>query len=98
MSSFDSLTRAMSHEIVEMLSDPAGMGMGNGGQNELGDNCENKTPSEITTFNGLPLERYWSNFDQNCQPRLDPPPGSVAATWVLGEGSPLKRFTETCTT
>jgi hypothetical protein len=83
----------MSHEIVEMLSDPAGMGMGNIGQNELGDNCENKTPSEITTFNGLPLERYWSNFDQNCQPRLDPPPGSVAATWVLGEGSPLKRFT-----
>jgi hypothetical protein len=92
-SSFTQLMQSMAHEVVETISDPAGAGMGDFGQHELGDNCENRTPSEFTTFNGLSLERYWSNFDKSCQPRLDPPSGSVAATWVLGEGSPLKRFT-----
>jgi hypothetical protein len=87
------LMQSMAHEVVETVSDPGGAGMGDFGQHELGDNCENRTPPEFTTFDGLNLERYWSNFDNNCQPRLDPPSGSIAATWVLGQGSPLKRFT-----
>jgi len=92
MPNFDTFTKAMSHEVVETVSDPAGAGMGTLGQNELADNCEDK-PDGFTTVNGLLLSRYWSNFDNNCQPRLDPPSGSVAETWVLGTGSPLKRFT-----
>jgi hypothetical protein len=92
-SNFADLMRLMAHEVVETVSDPGGAGMGDFGQHELGDNCEDKRPPEMTTFNGMTLERYWSNFDRNCQPRLDPPAGSMEATWVLGEGSPLKRFT-----
>lgn len=92
MSSFDTFTQAMSHEDVETVSDPAGMGMGDFGQNELGDNCENK-PDAFTMMSGFSLSRYWSNFDNNCQPRLDPPAGSVSETWVLGESVPLIRFT-----
>ena len=90
--SFDEFTRLMSHEVVETISDPAGFGMGNGGFYELGDNCEGK-PDGYTTVDGFSLSRYWSNFDNNCQPRLDPPAGSTTATWVLGQGSPLQRFT-----
>ena len=92
MPNFDTFTRAMSHEIVETISDPAGMGMGDFGQNELCDNCEHKADG-FTTVNGFSLARYWSNRDKNCQPRLDPPPGSTNETWILGEASPLKRFT-----
>lgn len=92
-SNFMQLIQSMAHEVVETISDPGGAGMGDFGQHELGDNCENRTPAEFTTFNGLTLERYWSNFDNNCQPRLDPPAGSLTATWVLGEGSPLRRLT-----
>ena len=92
MATFDTFAKAMSHEIVETVSDPAGMGMGDIGQNELADNCENK-PDGFTTVNGFTLSRYWSNFDNDCQPRLDPPAGSEAETWVLGMGSPLRRFT-----
>jgi len=90
---FVTFTKSLSHEVVETISDPAGMGMGDFGNNELGDNCQNKTPAELTIVGGFTLERYWSNFDNNCQPRLDPPAGSQAVTWVLGEASPLQRFT-----
>lgn len=94
MPDFATFTKAMSHEVVETISDPAGMGMGDFGQHELGDNCENKPAVEaFTTWQGFTVSRYWSNFDNNCQPRLDPPAGSEAETWVLGTGSPLIRFT-----
>src|SRR5262249_50520157 len=89
---FTHFTQLMSHEVVETISDPAGMGMGDFGFHELADNCEDR-PDALTMVNNFSLGRYWSNFDKNCQPRLDPPSGSEAATWVLGEGSPLKRFT-----
>jgi hypothetical protein len=91
-SSFTKFTQSMSHEVVETISDPAGMGMGTFGIHELGDNCEGRADA-FTTVNGFSLARYWSNFDNNCEPRLDPPSGSVAETWVLGMGSPLQRFT-----
>lgn len=90
---FSNFTQTLSHEIVETVSDPAGAGMGTLGQHELGDNCENRTPPELTLYRGYSVERYWSNFDRNCQPRLDAPSGSVTTTWVLGERSPLQRFT-----
>jgi hypothetical protein len=89
VSNFDGLTSVMAHEIVETVSDPAGMGMGDFGQNELGDNCQ----GEVTRMYGFLLDRYWSNSDGNCQPRLDPPPGSSSLTWVMGAGTPLVRFT-----
>jgi hypothetical protein len=93
MPDFNSFTQLMSHEVVETISDPALLGMGDFGQHELGDNCDNQTPPELTTIAGFLLERYWSNFDGNCQPRLDPPPGATAVTWVLGQGTPLQRLT-----
>jgi hypothetical protein len=98
MSSFDVFTQTMSHEVVETVSDPGGMGMGDFGQNELGDNCDNQNPPELTQWTSAAavsysLSRYWSNFDGNCQPRLDPPRGATAVTWVLGQGSPLARLT-----
>nr|MDP9122552.1 hypothetical protein [Acidobacteriota bacterium] len=91
---FGAFTTLLSHEIVETLSDPGGLGMGIPGKSvELGDNCQ-KRKDGFGTWNGnLAVARYWSNFDNNCQPRLDPPAGSVSQTWVLGQGSPLKRLT-----
>ena len=92
MRTFATFTRALSHEDVEMISDPAGLGMGTLGQNELADNCQNRSDG-FTTWDGYAVARYWSNFDQNCQPRLNPPADSTSETWVLGEASPLQRFT-----
>ena len=89
---FARFTESMSHEDVETISDPGGAGMGTLGEHELADNCENRTDAFVTV-NGFSLSRYWSNFDNTCLPRLDPPAGSTSATWVLGEGSPLRRFT-----
>lgn len=89
---FTRFTKSLTHEDLETISDPAGLGMGTIGQNELADNCENR-PDGFTTFFGFAVSRYWSNFDGTCLPKLDPPAGSVAATWLLGEGSPLQRFT-----
>jgi hypothetical protein len=91
-SSFSQFTGSLTHEDVEIVSDPAGAGMGTIGHNELADNCENR-PDRFTTFFGFTVSRYWSNFDNTCLPKLDPPPGSVATTWLLGQGSPLQRFT-----
>jgi len=89
---FDAFTQTLSHEVVETLSDPGGFGYGNFPRwdQELADLCENDTP---TVVSGFSLARYWSRFDANCQPRLDPPPGEVSETWVLGQGTPLRRFT-----
>jgi hypothetical protein len=92
MPSFDAFTRAMSHEIVETVSDPAGMGMGDFGFHELGDNCENREDA-FTLWKGYSVSRYWSNFDKTCVPTLDPPNNSVSETWILGQGVPLQRFT-----
>jgi transposase InsO family protein len=36
---------------------------------------------------------YRATGRNNCQPRLDPPANSGSETWVLGQGSPLQRFT-----
>ena len=98
---FDSFTRSMSHEVVETLTDPALAGVGSLGSDEVGDTCElrgknnpNHVPSVAqTTYKHYSVERYWSNEDQQCEPRLDPPEGSAAVMWVLGERSPLRRFT-----
>ena len=98
MNDFTDFTKAMSHEVVETISNPKAQGMGYFpfGIHELSDNCETQTPvnpDALTTVGGFLLERYWSNFDGNCQPRLDPPFGATAEPWVLGQGSPLVRFT-----
>jgi hypothetical protein len=88
MPTFDDFTALMSHEIVETISDPAGAGMGDFGMHELSDNCENR-PDAYTTWNGYKVERYWSNFDNNCQPHLEPwPEGAVAETWILAPDFP----------
>lgn len=81
---FTQLTSVMSHEIVEILTDPAGMGMGDFGRNELGDNCQTQP---LTTWRGFRVQRYWSTFDRNCQPQLDAPAGSTSTTWLLGSGT-----------
>ncbi|HEV8241321.1 MAG TPA: hypothetical protein VGS57_18290 [Thermoanaerobaculia bacterium] len=99
--SFESFTRTLSHEVVETLTDPALAGVGSLGRDEVGDTCERNgknNPNHLdsvafTTYKGYSVERYWSNDDQRCEPRFDPPAGSVAVMWVLGERSPLKRFT-----
>jgi|HubBroStandDraft_1064217.scaffolds.fasta_scaffold00020_103 hypothetical protein len=89
---FARFSESMSHEDLETVSDPAGAGMGTLGQNELADNCENR-PDAFVLVKGFSLSRYWSNFDGTCLPLLNPPAGSEAVTWVLGSGSPLRRFT-----
>jgi hypothetical protein len=66
--------------------------MGTLGEYELADNCENR-PDSFTTVARFSVARYWSNFDKDCEPKLDPPAGSTAATWFLGQGSPLQLFT-----
>ena len=91
-STFASFTATMSHEVVETVSDPGGAGMGDFGQHELGDNCENRADAD-TTWRSFTVSRYWSNFDNDCLPRLDPPSGSTSDTWVLGQGNPLQRQT-----
>ncbi len=94
LTQFDGFTRAFSHEIVETLSDPGGAGYGTFGSGEVGDRCENLPDAQaFTMFAGFSVARYRSDFDNNCQPQLDPPPGSTATTWIMGTGSPLIRFT-----
>ena len=92
---FDQFTQSASHEMVETLSDPNGMQVIWDGKinTEIGDLCEKPEADRYTLFAGYSLSRYWSNADNNCQPRLDPPVGSQNSIWVLGEGSPLQRFT-----
>jgi len=100
-SDFDAFTRVVSHEEAEMLTDPGGFGVGNLGKDEVGDRCEtdganNPTHSAdvaFTTYKGFAVARYWSNFDQDCEPRMDPPAGSTSELIVLGIGAPLARLT-----
>lgn len=91
--SFSAFTQNLSHEVVEMLSDPAGTGFGTLGENEVGDICQSRGDSATTTAAGDSLSRYWSVADNDCEPRLDAPSGSTSTTWVLGQASPLRRFT-----
>src|SRR5262249_43133667 len=96
---FSSLTGVMTHEIVEMLTDPLPAGI-NAGKDEIGDVCERNgkhNPNHLlsvalTTFKNFTVSRYWSNREQQCVPRMEPPAGSAAAIWVLGQNVPLKPF------
>jgi hypothetical protein len=92
-STFGSFTQAMSHEVVEILTDPAGDGYADfpNYTAEAADLCQ-ATSDSLTNVGPDALARYWSNSDNDCEPRLDAPGGSKSTTWVLGEGSPLKRF------
>ncbi len=123
-SGFDDFTVNLTHEVVEILSDPGGAGYGSPGNFEIGDLCENEdqTTQVSESWKGLlvtgaaptkilQLSRYCVTdnlpanavilsgnpsckaFSGSCQPRLDPPAGSVAQTWVLGQGEPLFEFT-----
>lgn len=87
-SSFAQFTESISHEIVEMLTDPAAFGHGGLGGTELGDQCQ----SIDMTWKGFNVQRYRSDNDGGCWP-LDFPAGSTTTTWVLGEGSPKMKFT-----
>jgi len=90
---FQNFTQTLSHEIVEMLSNPAGTGHGGpAGTAELGDKCGNRADA-TTQWNGYSVARYWSDFDNNCLPRLDPPAGSTNITWVWSRPGRLFRFT-----
>jgi hypothetical protein len=91
---FAQFTRTAAHEVVEMISDPGGLGQGDlpSYTRELVDQCDLKH-APTTRIEAFSVPRYWSAFDQACLPEFDPPPGSVARTWVLGERDPLIRFT-----
>jgi hypothetical protein len=94
---FDDFTDNLAHEVVELLTDPAGAGIGGGrpSPNEVVDRCidPNNPMKEETRWAGHNVPRYWSDSDQNCQPRLEPLPASKSQTWRLGDGWPLKSFT-----
>jgi len=87
-SKFAQFTSSLSHEVVEMLSDPGQVGHGGMGGSELGDQCQ----SQNITWDGFNVQRYRSDNDNDCWP-LPIPSGSTSTTWVLGEGSPVIRFT-----
>ena len=104
--------RETSHEMVEIVSDPAGFGFlhetGPFGRiwpgdfipdlssGELGDICEPGGPSNpgkdqniaFFTDSGMSLSRYWSNIDNDCQPKF-----LMNRTWLSKSGTPLIRFT-----
>jgi hypothetical protein len=85
---FDQFTESVSHEVVEMLTDPAGFGHGGAGGTELGDRCQ----SIDMRWKGYNVQRYRSDNDNDCWP-LNFPGGADTTTWVLAEGSPAIRFT-----
>ncbi len=85
---FNGFTSTLTHEIVELLSDPAQLGHGGAGGKELGDQCEGND----YTWKGFNVQRYRSDNDNDCWP-LPFPAMSTTTTWVLAEGSPTIRFT-----
>ena len=99
---FASFTKDLTHEVVELLTDPGGAGYFANFpdyEHEAADLCGDP---ETTVVDGFLLARYvggpYPPFVSGvpvpgCQPRLDPPSGSVAQTWILGQGSPLMRLT-----
>lgn len=91
--SFDNFTSTLSHEVVETVSDPGGLGHGGAGGTELGDACQppNTSTNLTTHWMGYNVQRYRSDNDNSCWP--DFPDGTTTLTWVLAEGSPVVRFT-----
>jgi hypothetical protein len=85
---FTSFTANMSHEDVEMLSDPGQFAHGSFGGTELADQCKN----QFVTWNGVTVQMYRSDNDEACWP-FGVPGGSTTTTWVLDEKSPIIRFT-----
>jgi len=85
---FATFTSTFSHEDVETVSDPGGLGHGGAGGSELGDQCQ----SQNIIWKGFTVERYRSDNDNICWPPPIPG-GSTSTTWVLGQGSPKIRFT-----
>ncbi len=72
-SSLDSVTWVFSHELVESVTDPegtaiTGTGCNQGGWCEIGDVCT----ANNTRVNGVLVQRYWSQFDQQCVVPTDP--------------------------
>jgi hypothetical protein len=93
---FANLTTNYSHEIVETLTDPKGLGFGgfptdpsNPGKNEVGDKCQGNSG----TWNGYTVTQYWSNNDRGCQPAIFSPAPSTSER-VLKDVSdnPIIRF------
>jgi hypothetical protein len=71
--SLDSVTWVFSHELVESVTDPegtaiTGTGCNQGGWCEIGDVCTANT----VRVNGVLVQRYWSQFDQQCVVPTDP--------------------------
>jgi hypothetical protein len=103
---FSVFTTTLTHEVVEILTDPDGLGYGTfaSWSDEVADLCEPLT----TVVSGNTLSQYAINQSQAscgihvtcnarkpiCQPHLDAPTGSVAQTWVFGRGEPLGRLTD----
>ncbi|MDQ2840241.1 MAG: hypothetical protein M3Y72_04215, partial [Acidobacteriota bacterium] len=94
--SFEGFTETMTHEIVEMLSDPGGFGLGTFPKytDEIADICKDRNDA-ITIFEGFTVTRYLSQVDNTCQPRSNPTqrltPQSVH-TWLDASDIPLVRF------
>lgn len=86
---FAGFTEMVSHEDVEILSDPGGLAHGGfpDHEHELSDQCGSQY-----FWKGYSVETYRSDNDKGCWP-VAFPNGSTAVTWVLGEGSPKIRFT-----
>jgi hypothetical protein len=70
------MTRIISHELVEAATDPDGRGFlgvkgtcDGPGWCEIADICE----STLSTVDGITVQAYWSNQDNDCVA-----PGSVA--------------------
>jgi hypothetical protein len=100
---FSVFSTTLTHEVVELLTDPGGAGYFANFpdySHEAADLCGNP---EVTVVDGFTLARYVGGPDPpfvaglpvpGCQPRLDSPLGSESQTWILGQASPLIRFTD----
>jgi hypothetical protein len=74
--SLDSFSEVFSHELVEACTDPEGSGWtsttacgtNHGGWCEIGDVCQGNT----ARVNGVLVQRYWSNTDNQCVVPDDP--------------------------
>jgi hypothetical protein len=88
---FEKFTDSLTHEDVEILSDPAHFGHGNvGKETELGDQCEH---GSSFMWSGYAVARYWSDIDQRCEPSWPIPDKSTFMIWPLKDGAPAKYFT-----
>jgi len=86
---FNYLTLNFSHEIVETLSDPGGTGVGDVGQNEIGDNCQ----GQPITWSGYTVQKYFSKSDNACVPQVDISRAAAPGIyWLDVSGNPLMRF------